>query len=169
MSGRPRKAPNALAGHRAVREPLKLVPPAAPPPPAPDGVLPEVGAIWERFWHSGSASYVDRESEWSAFDRWIWYLDELHRARKAFRRRRFINGSMGQPVLSPLGRFIPQLEAMIRGLEGELGMTPLARRRLGYHLGAPAAGGGGGRSAIDDLNADIDGEDADDFDAMGDG
>jgi hypothetical protein len=35
MAGRPRKAPNALAGHRAGRAPLKLVPPSEPAPPAP--------------------------------------------------------------------------------------------------------------------------------------
>ena len=72
---------------------------------------------------------------------------------------------MGQPTLSPLGRFIPQLEAMVRGLEGELGMTPLARRRLGYALGPGASAAPGGRTAIDDLNDDLDG-DAADFDMV---
>ena len=165
MAGRPRKAPNALAGHRAGRAPLKLVPPSEPAPSAPAGLLTEAATIWVRYWTSASAGYISAESDSSALDRWIWYLDELHRARKAFRRRRFINGSMGQPTLSPLGRFIPQLEAMVRGLEGGLGMTPLARRRLGYALGPGASAAPGGRTAIDDLNDDLDG-DAADFDMV---
>jgi hypothetical protein len=55
MAGRPRKAPNALAGHRAGRAPLKLVPPSEPAPPAPAGLLPEVATIWVRYWTSATA------------------------------------------------------------------------------------------------------------------
>lgn len=164
MAGRPRKAPNALAGHRAGRAPLKLVPPSEPPPTPPPGLADASIAIWDRYWRAAVSSQVDRDSDLAAVERWIWYVDELGRARRAYRRQHMTKGSTGQPALHPIWRTIPSLEAMIRNLEEALGMTPIARRRLGYAIGGPATGRR--VDAIEDLAADLD-DPSDDIDFDG--
>ncbi len=156
MSGRPRKATNAIAGHRASSEPLKLVRPTEPAPTAPAGLTAATVAIWDRYWRSDISSLVDRDAGLSIVERWIWYVDELGVQQRKFRRKRYVEGSTGQPAASPAWRIVQSLEPMIRNLEEALGMTPLARRRLGYNLGGPGALGGRKRDVLDELNADLD-------------
>lgn len=165
MSGRPRKVPNAIAGHRASAEPLRLVPPSAPPPEPPAGLQPATVEVWNRYWRSDISSLVDREAGLYTVERWIWYVDELGDAQRKFMRKRYTPGSTGQAAASPAWRVIQNLEAMIRNIEEALGMTPLARRRLGYTLG-PAGASGRNRDALDELNDDLDASESEpDFDA----
>ena len=134
MAGRPRKNPNSIAGKRQ-EAPLQLVPRGLEPPPAPTGLLSRSRELWDRYWRSAIAANVERASaDLAPIERWIRYCDEWDRAFAGFRRERLVEGSTGQQVASPLWRVLMDLEGKIRGLESELGMTPLARARLGWTI-----------------------------------
>ena len=45
---------------------------------------------------------------------------------------------MGQPVLNPLAPYLATLEATIARAEQELGLTPMARAKLGIVIGQEA-------------------------------
>ena len=141
MAGRPRKAPNAIAGHRAKpRGQIVALPPVAveesPPAPAcPRGVLKRSREIWARFWESELADHVDRTADLYRVERWIRDADELERAWRLFRQARFVTGSMGQTRLNTVWKVIQDCEARIAKADEQLGMTPLARARLGLTLG----------------------------------
>lgn len=150
MVGRPRKAPNALAGHRARPDRLEIVPVehngARPRPPAiPRGVLKRSKEIWERFWASELSDHVDREADLYRVERWIREVDELERAWRLFRSERFVTGSMGQIRLNTVWRVVQDCEARVARAEEQFGMTPLARARLGLTLGQAG-------NALEDLN-----------------
>ncbi len=150
MAGKPRKAPNAIAGHRT-KQPitssaaaaLSVVAVSAPEeervvPAVPPGILKRSREIWARFWKSELADHVDREGGLYRIERWIRDVDELERAWRLFRSERFVTGSMGQTRLNTVWRVIQDCEARVAKAEEQLGMTPLARARLGLTLGAEA-------------------------------
>jgi hypothetical protein len=64
--------------------------------------------------------------------------DEHERALRAYRRKRLVPGSQGQPVINPAGRLLRELAGEIRQLEDRYGLSPMARLKLG-HQGATAA------------------------------
>jgi P27 family predicted phage terminase small subunit len=68
-------------------------------------------------------------------ERWITTVDEYERISAAFKQTRIVKGSTGQPVLNPLSQYLQQLLAEINKAEAELGLTPLARMRLGIAYG----------------------------------
>ena len=153
MAGKPRKAPNAIAGHRA-KPPggLRALPvPAAETgepveiPAFPRGLLKRSREIWVRFWESELAVHVDRSADLYRIERWARDVDELERAWRLYRQSRFTTGSMGQTRLNSVWKVIQDCETRIAKAEEQLGMTPLARARLGLTLGAAA-------TTLDDLN-----------------
>ena len=86
---------------------------------------------WELVWSSGIASQL-QEQDTQALYRWIEYLDEWHRARRTLKGAdRLVPGSRGQMVLNPLIDYMQKLEANLRGIEDRLGLSPMARARLG--------------------------------------
>ena len=50
---------------------------------------------------------------------------------QSFQKVRLVRGSTRQPTLNPLAAYIAQCEAAITRAEEQLGLTPLARMRLG--------------------------------------
>jgi P27 family predicted phage terminase small subunit len=78
---------------------------------------------------------VDREADRYRVERWITTVDEYERINAAFKQTRIVKGSTGQPVLNPLSQYLQQLLAEINKAETELGLTPLARMRLGIAYG----------------------------------
>jgi hypothetical protein len=100
-------------------------------PPAPPGLLPEVGSLWADFWRSDVSRAVDRDSDMGGLVRWVNAWNEWTLATRALRRVRIVRGSMGQPVLSPLAGYIAQLEVTISRAEEAYGMKPRARAALG--------------------------------------
>lgn len=74
--------------------------------------------------------------------------DERERSYRAFRENRFVPGSKGQPVLSPLARHILSLDAEIRALEAVFGIGPVARLRAGIAFAEAAR-------SLDDLNRSL--------------
>ena len=68
-------------------------------------------------------------------ERWIQAVNEYEIVSKEFRSSRLARGSAGQPVLSPLAGYLATLEATLSRAEAELGMTPMARLKLGIAYG----------------------------------
>ncbi len=139
MAGRPRKAPNAIAGHRTKATPFALVPSTVvdiePPPATPRGLLARSRGIWDRFWGCELSDHVDRGADLYRVERWIRAVDELERAWRTYRSARLVTGSMGQVRINTIWRVVQDCEAFVAKAEEQLGMTPLARARLGLTLG----------------------------------
>lgn len=117
---------------------LSLVPadePAPPPiPPAPRGLLRVTQTRWRTYWASPVASAVI-EADRGSVDRLFRYYDQWERMMREVAASPFTEGSQGQIVKHPANGLIDRLEAHISKLEGELGLTPLARSRLGIAVG----------------------------------
>lgn len=104
-------------------------------PPKPSKLLKSTDEAWERFWESDVAAVVT-PSTWPAVSRYFTYLDELQRAVKVLRDgHRLVEGSRGQVRLNPLADYMNRLEEKVGRLETELGLTPMARARLGIAVG----------------------------------
>lgn len=131
--GRPRKPAGQQQGHRAasiVR--LRKDAPEVPEPPA--GLLAATVAKWVAYWASrvsAAAEQVDRP----ALERLFRYYDDWERCMGIYREAPVVEGSMGQPVVNPMGVRALALEEKIRGLEAALGLTPYDRQRLGIAIG----------------------------------
>src|SRR5688572_5174679 len=139
-------------GHRRGRD-LTIVPPKSPAETvknsaksakngaktailkAPNGLLPASRRIWKAFWQSPVSHAVDLDADRYRIERWINTVDEYERVNSAFRNARIVKGSTGQPALNPLASYLQQLLAEINKAEAELGLTPLARMRLGIAYG----------------------------------
>lgn len=137
----PRKALSARTGHSKGRKEaprIGLVPSeradiVAPEPPK--GLLKTTRKVWDAYWQSPVANAADVNADASRLERWIRCIDELERSWKVFRAERVVAGSHGQPVLNPLGAYIKQLLGEISKAETEMGLTPMARLRLGITYG----------------------------------
>jgi hypothetical protein len=144
-----RKPPGTHQGHRS-HVPVAVLPaPASPEPPEPPaGLLISTRQAWAGFWASPLAGLVV-DSDLPALRRLFELYDERARSWRGYRRRRLVEGSQGQPVLSPLFRAAMALEAEIRPLEDRFGVTPAARLKLGIRLGEAAR-------SLEDLVRDLD-------------
>lgn len=125
------KKPDLAQGHRSrsltVLEPSKA--PVVPDPP--DGLAAASVAIWETFWRSDVAMAAQQPIHLAALAQWIADIDERARVTPAFRKKRVVTGSQGQPVLNPLAGYIDKLNGRIDKAEAKFGMNPMAASRLG--------------------------------------
>lgn len=123
--------------NRIKRPELQLVKKAleAPIPRPPAGLLPASKRRWRTFWGSPVAKAVDWSADAHRIERWIQAVDEYERVREVFVKARLVKGSMGQPTLNPLAGYLSTLLAEISKAEAELGLTPMARLRLGLAMG----------------------------------
>lgn len=78
------------------------------------------------------------EADFPALLRLFDLRDEQTVALAAYRRQRVVEGSMGQPRLSPYADMLARLEKLVSPLEDRFGLTPLSRLRLGITLGDAA-------------------------------
>ena len=106
-----------------------------PVPRAPPGLLAVSRKRWRAYWLSTLAQAVDRQVDLPLIERWISLSDEYERVTAILRQTRLVKGSVGQPTLNPLASYTFSLAGEIRAAETELGMTPLARQRLGIAYG----------------------------------
>ena len=106
-----------------------------PVPKPPKGLLSATKQLWKAFWNSPVSHAVDLAADRYRLERWINCVDEYERVNAAFKNTRIVKGSTGQPVLNPLSQYLQQLLAEINKAEAELGLTPLARMRLGVVYG----------------------------------
>lgn len=131
-TGRPRKPEGTQQGHyENAIVPLADQPLAAAA--SPDW-LPATKDKWDSYWMADVARAAT-EVDLSALGRLFTYYDEWERCYAAAKDGgRMVEGSQGQPVLNPLYKHMDSLEGLISKLEAELGMTPLARQRLGLAI-----------------------------------
>lgn len=118
--------------------------------------LDQTVSAWDRLWHSDVVSVVDLKSDMESVVRWASLLDERERAFRAFRRKRLVEGSMGQPTLNPLWSVVRGCDSELRALEDRIGLTPKARLQLGITYGEAV-------KSLDELNQMMD-EEVDDAD-----
>lgn len=105
------------------------------PVPPPPRVLASLKQSWTAFWNSPMAQVIDRDTDLPVCVR-LWTLyDERERAYRGYRKERMVTGSQGQLVLNPLGRQMLAFDAEIRQLEDRVGLSPMARLRLGITFG----------------------------------
>lgn len=140
---------------------LVKVDPAEKPvvPKAPAGLLKKTRERWEAYWLSPVSKAVDPGADGGRLERWIRAVDEWHRTGETFRAARVVKGSMGQPVLNPLATYLANLETTIARAEQELGLTPMARAKLGIVIGQEAL-------TADALNRSLSRDDERDTDAI---
>jgi len=113
---------------------------AAPAPEIPEADEDWLDATreqWVTFWQSPISQMVE-STEVSVVQRLFQYRDQHARASEIVRTSPIVKGSVGQVRLNPLAGYVAQLENAMLRLETELGLTPLARQRLGYAFGEAA-------------------------------
>jgi len=127
--------------------------------PAPTGLLKGTLARWHAFWRSPLAKVVNWERDQEAVTRLFLLYDEETRLLKGCRRRRWVPGSTGQPILNPMHNQLRALQREILQLEDRFGRNPKAAAALGISLG-------GLKKTMDDLNreANDDGDETDEGD-----
>jgi P27 family predicted phage terminase small subunit len=135
-AGRIPKPIGMAHGHRG-RTGITLIdtPDRRPVPRAPAGLLAVSRKRWRAYWLSNLAQAVDRQVDLPRIERWIEMSDEYEKVNAILKQTRLVKGSVGQPTLNPLVGYLSVLLAELRAAETELGMTPLARQRLGIEYG----------------------------------
>lgn len=131
--GQNRKSPDLRQGHRPGIPQLVAVAPSKPSmlvPQPPAGLLKSTQDKWVVFWRSDLAGAIV-STDHLALERYFQTVDECARVARVFRKTRLIVGSQGQPVLSPLGRYLATLSTELLALEDRFGLSPIARSRLG--------------------------------------
>lgn len=103
-------------------------------PEFPTGLRAPGKEAWTTYWTSPMAQ-VATDADKQALTRYCKALDELATAQREMGRQRLVEGSQGQPRLNPLAAWIQSRESVITQLEDRLGLTPLARMRLGIATG----------------------------------
>lgn len=130
---------------------------AAEVPRCPQYWLIETRNQWVRYWMSDVARVADIDTDAAALTRLFTLYDERERSYRAYRKKRVVKGSTGQPTVNPVWRHAAKLDAEIRSLEDRFGVTPQARLRLGIQLGEAMKN-------IEDMNADLNEDDDQDHD-----
>jgi len=126
----------AKDGHHGDDVGLVVVPISAGmevPPPAKEWLKP-TKEQWSQFWASPVAQLVLPVDQ-PAVHRLFSMYDMRARAEAIYRKAPLTAGSMGQSVLNPMAGEIHSLDKTITTLEDRLGITPLARLKLGVKFG----------------------------------
>lgn len=106
-------------------------------PRPPTGLLKKSRDTWYRFWESNLATSAafKKETDLGVVEN-LWRLyDERERAWKTHRKARYVQGSTGQMVVNPAGKMALQIDSQILALEDRLGLSPMARLKLGITFG----------------------------------
>lgn len=130
------KAPDQLHGHRRreTRVPGPLPDSMAVPEPREEW-RDDTKASWREYWASDLAAMalsVDAPS----ITRLFAMYDQHARAMEVVAKALVVKGSTGQIRANPLADLALKLESAIGRLEGELGLTPAARQRMGIRVSA---------------------------------
>ncbi|MGQ0669340.1 MAG: P27 family phage terminase small subunit [Actinomycetota bacterium] len=142
------KSPEAAQGHRT-RNVIAL--PGRrerDTPEPPEGLLPATTVSWATFWADDIAGLV-REVNVPVVARLFELYDQRARAMEVVKLALVVKGSTGQVRVNPLADYVLKLEGAILRLENELGLTPMARLRLGITYGDAVR-------SLEDLYRDID-------------
>ena len=141
--GRIPKQKNKLTGHRDNSLSVIQGGKAFETPKANSRWLAKTKRYWNEYWNSDLASTAQKV-DFPAFYRLFQFYDEDERANRTIQNMGNSGllgvGSTGQPTINPLITLTLKLEEKILKLEQELGLTPLARQRLGIAFGEAQMG-----------------------------
>ena len=141
--GRIPKQKNKLTGHRDNSLSVIQGGKAFKTPKANSRWLAKTKRYWNEYWNSDLASTAQKV-DFPAFYRLFQFYDEVERANRTIQNMGNSGllgvGSTGQPTINPLITLTLKLEEKILKLEQELGLTPLARQRLGIAFGEAQMG-----------------------------
>lgn len=141
MTGKRQKNPDRLLFTRGDRvRRLQALPPARQVTPnCPEAVSAEARRMWKRLWQSDLSATIT-DSDLPALYRWLWWYDEWMETTATIRRLRpLILSAPGERLARAKTRHLNDCEASLQKLEEALGMTPLARMRLGVTSGGQRA------------------------------
>ena len=143
--GRPRKPPEERV--RGSRTPTFSVEPGrvGPVPPHPDDFTAETIARWEAFWKSDVAQVVDATTDMPAVLRLFRAYQRHDHLTAEVTKRPFVQGSKGQPVVTPAAKLLDTTTREIERMEDRFGLTPKSRLQLGIEDKSTGP-------SIDDLN-----------------
>ena len=106
-----------------------------PPPPLPEGEWsPSTVEAWGRYWASPVSATVDRNADWPLVLKWLQAEEEYGRLDAVIRRAPVVRNQAGDLVPNPAIRRLDQLHRVLTMAYQQLGMTPMARFRLGLSL-----------------------------------
>ena len=141
--GRIPKQKDKLQGHRDNSLSVIQGGKAFETPKANSRWLAKTKRYWNEYWNSDLASTAQKV-DFPAFYRLFQFYDEVERANRTIQNMGNSGllgvGSTGQPTINPLITLTLKLEEKILKLEQELGLTPLARQRLGIAFGEAQMG-----------------------------
>ena len=141
--GRIPKQKDKLTGHRDSSLSVIQGGKAFETPKANSRWLAKTKRYWNEYWDSDLASTAQKV-DFPAFYRLFQFYDEVERANRTIQNMGnsglLGGGSTGQPTINPLITLTLKLEEKILKLEQELGLTPLARQRLGIAFGEAQMG-----------------------------
>lgn len=105
-------------------------------PDPPKGVKQEVKDLWTRLWQTPVGRAWDPDMDGPLLLR---YAKTFHHWLNAQRDLANLDGvvtqgSQGQPVIHPITQYISQLEQRMAQMEDKLGLSPMARARLGLTI-----------------------------------
>ena len=123
-------------------------------PPVPDGFLKRTADLWGWYWESQVGSVASETTDVAQVELLFQMLDEHSRCFRTFRKHRLVEGSQGQSVINPLGRYCDRLRMQILAFAREIGLTPHAKMRLG--ISAVQA-----KKSLDQMNRELDADDDD--------
>lgn len=91
--------------------------------------------MWNVLWSSPVSRLWNESMDGGAVRRYCEYFDQWLDALVDLQRRGYITaGSQGQDVVSVEAQYVQKLEGLILKLEEKLGLTPMARARLGLTI-----------------------------------
>jgi P27 family predicted phage terminase small subunit len=130
------KPADKVQGHRArpvVKDPVVQAPEVQRTPDPKADWLDSTKTAWAVYWRSDVARIVLDVDAPSIFRLFSLY-DQHERSMDVVRMALVVKGSTGQIRTNPLADHALKLEGVILRLENELGLTPLARSRLGIQI-----------------------------------
>lgn len=131
----PKKPEQRRQAHNADRyTSLALAPTPIAAPDPPKGLLKATRELWDEFWTSDVARAV-QPADLDGLVRLIQYRDEWQRLMDAYRADRFVAGSTKQVKVNPALDSALKLEAAMKSIAADLGLSPMARMRLGIAVG----------------------------------
>ena len=156
-SKHPRAKPRTKALGQIARrgDGVAVIGPSCPSLLAGKAPLDSTVDAWNRLWSSDVAQVLELDSDIESVVRWVSLLDERERTFRAFRQKRMVEGSQGQPVLSPLWQVVQSCDRELRALEDRIGLSPRARLQLGITYAEAG-------KSLDELNRLLERDDQDD-------
>jgi P27 family predicted phage terminase small subunit len=121
-------------------------------PPPPDDLTPELTAVWAALWQSDTAAVIE-ETDLPVVYRLFGLYAQHKKAADVVLQGLVVKGSVGQVRVNPLADHLLKLETAILRLENELGLTPMARARLGVLLRTEDDNENEAPSVIDEIAA----------------